>query len=45
MIEDEIVSIWQQKLFTFGTNVVTVQWLVIFATSLVALFFLAALVK
>ena len=45
MIEDEIISIWQQRLFTFGTNVVTVQWLVIFVASLVALFFLAALVK
>jgi len=44
-IEDEIVSIWKQELFTFGKNEVTVQWLVILTASLVGVFVVSTFVK
>lgn len=45
MLQDEIISIWKQELFTFGKNEVTVQWLVILVASLVGVFVVSTFVK
>jgi small-conductance mechanosensitive channel len=45
MIEKEIVSIWHIQLFTIGTNIVTLEWLVTLVVKLMVLFVLSSIVK